>query len=322
MTPATGPPVPAPSGSMENLVLQGRPFRRRDAAAAGYGRRSLEAMIAAGLVQEVLRGVLVDVRRPDTLERRAAAVALVLPPGAAVCRGTAAWLWGIDCRPPGRHRETLPVECVVPAGTTPLRRPGLTCFQARLPDADLCLVDGVPCTTPLRTALDCARYLPPFMALGTIDAMAHARLVVPAAMTAGIERWRGRRNVDRARRLIALCEPRTESFGESWVRLRCADAGFPRPEAQVNLPDDVHPRWRLDLGFREQRAGIEYDGEEFHSSDQQRAHDERRRADCERSFGWTVHGFTKAHVLGPSMQLELVVGELLSMTPRISRRLW
>ncbi len=90
----------------------------------------------------------------------------------------------------------------------------------------------------------------------------------------------------------------------------------------MNLPDDRHPRWRLDLGFPEFKAGAEYDGEEFHSTDEQLAHDARRREDCLRSFGWTVFGFTKALVLGPSMQLEYALGETLSMTPRISRRLW
>jgi hypothetical protein len=97
---------------------------------------------------------------------------------------------------------------------------------------------------------------------------------------------------------------------------------FPDGEAQICLPDDECPRWRLDLGYRDRRVGVEYDGEEHHSSDEQRAHDHRRRLDCERSFGWTVLGFTKSHVLGPSMELELALGELLGMAPCIYRRLW
>ena len=47
--------------------------------------------------------------------------------------------------------------------------------------------------------------------------------------------WKGGRNIDRARRLASFCEPRAESFGESWTRLRILDAGFPRPVAQVPL---------------------------------------------------------------------------------------
>lgn len=306
----------------EDLVLSGRPFGRHDAAAAGLSRRRLDRLTASGVLREPLYGVLVDSRRADTLQLRAACAGLVLPPGAAVGRRTAAWLWGVDARSPGEHPAVPDAECVVPARVEPVRRPGLRCFQAPLTDDEVVVVEGIRVTTPLRTALDCARYLPPFMGLGTIDAMAHQKLVVPQEMAVEIERFRGDRFVARARRLIAACEPRTESFGESWLRLRCLDAGFPRPEAQVRLPDDECPTWRLDLGFVEFQAGAEYDGEEFHSSDEQIAHDAYRREDCLRSFGWTVFGFTKALVLGPSMTLEYALGEVLSMTPRISRRLW
>ena len=309
-------------GMHEDLVLGGEPFRRRDWAGAGLSRRQLDRLTATGVLREPLYGVLVDARRTDTLELRAACAGLVLPAGAAVGRRTAAWLWGVDGRSPGEHLSVPDAECVVPSGVEPVRRPGVRCFQAPLTDDEIVVVDGVPVTTPLRTALDCARYLPPFMGLGTIDAMAHQKLVVPEEMAVEIERFRGDRFVARARRLITACEPRTESFGESWLRLRCLDAGFPRPEAQVNLPDDGCPRWRLDLGFVEFKAGGEYDGEEFHSTDEQIAHDEYRREDCLRRFGWTVLGFTKSLVLGPSMQLEYALGEVLSLTPRISRRLW
>jgi hypothetical protein len=304
----------------QTLVMDGQPFLRRRALRHGLSRRLLDDMVRTGTVRQPLRGVLVDARVPDSLPLRASCLALLLPPGAAVCRTAAAWLYGIDCRVPGEHQRLPHVECVM-AGT-PLKMPGVRGYEATVAPDDVQLVAGVPCTTPTRTAIDLARYLPRFMGLASLDAMARAGLVDPAELAVRVEQWKGQRNVDRARQLIGLCEPRTESFGESWVRLRVVDAGFPVPEAQICLPDDDHPRWRLDLGYRERKVGIEYDGEEYHSTDEQLAHDLRRRLDLERSFGWTVIGFTKGHVLGPSMDLELAVGELLSMTPRITRRLW
>ncbi|MFZ5870565.1 MAG: type IV toxin-antitoxin system AbiEi family antitoxin [Actinomycetota bacterium] len=306
----------------DDLVLSGEPFLRRDAMATGFARGELDALRALGVLRQPLRGVLVDARAPDTLPLRARSVALVLPDGAAVARRTAAWLYGIDCRGPGERDVVLPAECVVPVPAEPLSRAGVRCYQARLPADDVCLVAGVPCTTPARTALDLARFLPRFMGLGALDAMAHAGLVDPADLAARIEEWKGDRFVDQARQLIALCEPRTESFGESWTRLRIVDAGFPRPEPQICLPDDDHEVFRIDMGYRKRRVGFEFDGEEFHSSDEQRRHDEWRRLECERRWGWSVTGFVKGHVLGPSMALELAVGEMLSMTPRISRRAW
>jgi hypothetical protein len=306
-----------------DLVAGGRPFLRSVALRDWLTRRELNRLLSSGRLRRPLYGVLVDARVADSLELRAACLALVVPPGAAVCRLSAAWLWGVDARAPGEHRSTPQVECVVPAGrVAPVRRPGVRGYEARLPEDDVCLVGGVLCTTPTRTAIDLARFLPRFMGLGAIDAMAHAGLVDPVVLAERVEAWKGERFVDRARQLIALCEPRTESFGESWLRLRIVDAGFPVPEAQICLPDAVWPRYRLDLGYPDRRVGLEYDGEEFHSELEHRRHDEARRLDCRRSFGWDVVGFVKGHVLGPSLELEYAVGELLSMTPRVTRRTW
>lgn len=305
-----------------DLVLGGLPFRRATALAAGYSRRDLDGLQAVGVLRQPLRGVLVDARAPDSVTLRAQCLAVVLPPGAAVCRRSAAWLYGVDCRGPGERDVVLQAECVVPASAEPVTRPGVRGYQAWLPEEDLWWIDGVPCTTPARTAIDLARFSPRYMGLGALDAMAHAGLVDPADLAVRVEAWRGERFVAQARRLIELCEPLTESFGESWTRLRLVDAGFPRPEPQIWLPDDDRRVVRLDMGYREQRAGVEYDGEEDHSSDEQQRHDEARRLRCEREWGWSVLGFGKALVLGPSMALELAVGELLSMTPRISRRMW
>ena len=44
---------------------------------------------------------------------------------------------------------------------------------------------------------------------------------------------------------------------------------------------------RLDLAYEELKIAIEYDGEEFHSTPEQRAHDEERRAAL-REEGWGV----------------------------------
>jgi very-short-patch-repair endonuclease len=77
----------------------------------------------------------------------------------------------------------------------------------------------------------------------------------------------------------------------------------------------------LDLGFEEERVAVEYDGEEFHSTPEQVAHDRRRREVVER-HDWRVLAVGKGEVLGPSLALERAVGELLSLEPRISRRQW
>jgi len=161
------------------------------------------------------------------------------------------------------------------------------------------------------------------MGLGALDAMARAGLVTPEELLLVVERWRGDRFVAQARRLIGLCDPRAESYGESWLRLRLHDAGFSAPELQICLADDdgVEVR-RLDLGYPRQRYGLEYDGEEHHAGLAAEARDRARRDEIERRWGWTVVGVGKNLVLGHSMALEHAVGEVLGMEPLIRRRLW
>jgi AbiEi antitoxin C-terminal domain len=304
-----------------DLADLGAPFTRHSFVAAGGAPRTLDRWLSRGLIRPILYGVYVLAEVPDNLPLRAKAVSLVLPAGAAVARTTAAWLYGVDVRKPGQHTTVPEVECVVPAGCTPIRRPGLRCFTADLAD-DLTCVEGLPCTSAPRTAADLLRWQPPFMGLGAVDAMAHGGIVTVEEVAAALAPLAGHRNVASARQLLAWCEPLTESFGESWLRLRILQAGFPRPEAQVWVPDqDGVPVYRLDLGYRAWRIGIEYDGEEFHSREQDRLWDEWRR-DQLSALSWTVIGVGRGEVLGTSPRLELAVGELLSLTPRLPRRPW
>jgi hypothetical protein len=266
--------------------------------------------------------VLVDAQAPDYVALRAHAIGLLLPPGAAIARETAAWLFGVDTRPPGEHLELPQIVCVVPAGSrAPLRRPGIRSFQASL-GSDIIDMNGVPCTSPLRTTVDLLRFAPPFIGLASADALAGRGWVTPDQVVAEVERWQGGRYIDRARRLAGLIEPESESPGESWLRLRIVDAGFPRPEVQVWVPDDGPCGHRLDLGYSPLRKGVEYDGETYHDSPEQRSHDERRRRHLEKVHGWAILAVGRGEVLGPSLALEYGLGEFLGMEPQIRRRLW
>ncbi len=307
----------------DELLLDGNPFDLRTAVDAHLSRAKLHDLLRTGLVRQVLRGVFVDARVPDDVRLRAAAVRLRLPPGAALSRTTAAWLMGAEVRLMRYGDGALHVECTVPVGTEPLSRPGVRCFVAPLEPGDLVAVAGLPCTSPVRTAVDVLRWLPPHEALALVDVMAARGLVDAAVLPGAVERFAGARGVAQARYLAAIVEPLTESPGESWLRLRLVDAGFPRPEAQIAVPDaDARGHYRLDMGWRRWRTAVEYDGEEFHDSPQQRRRDERRRDDLRRRFGWTVIGVGKGDVLGRSILLEQTVGGLLGIEPRTLHRRW
>lgn len=289
----------------------------------GVSPRVVDRLAAQGLLRQPVRGVFQRADLPDSVALRAMAASLILPPGAAVCRTTAAWLHGIDARATGLHHELPVLECAVPLGTNPMRRPGLTCYVADLRGDDVEDVLGVPCTTPARTACDLARWSGPARGIATLDAMTRAGLIDPDDLLVEIERWHGDRFVARARHLLAAIDPRAESAGESQFRLRLIDAGFPRPELQIPLLDpNGRLVYRLDLGYEKARWAGEYDGEQYHTGRAAEAHDRHRCERIEREWGWNVLVVGKALVLGPSMTLEYAVGEILGMEPGIRRRAW
>ncbi len=238
-----------------------------------------------------------------------------------VCRRTAAWLYGIDGAGPGELPDALPIECAVPTGRTPVRRPGVVGVAAP-PDDEIVLVGGIPCTTPVRTAVDVLRWCAPHVGLAVADAMAARGVIDADQVQARVEEFAGAPGVRRARYLAGLIEPLTQSKGESWTRLRIVDAGFPRPQAQIRVVSPVGQLALLDLGWVEELVGVEYDGEEYHSTVEQRAHDSRRRGWVERECGWRLLVVGKGEVLGRSLAFERAVGELLSREPTILRRRW
>jgi hypothetical protein len=306
-----------------DIFPKDRPFRLPPLQPSRSERQAVTRALLTGELRQLFRGVFVPTQLELTVDVRCAAVSLVLPSGAAIARRTAAWLFGVDGRQPGEQDAPVALECVVPAGTEPLSRPGVRCYATPLDAADVGEIGGVPCTTPLRTCLDLLRWLRPHMGLGCADALAHRGLVSCEEVLVACERFAGGRGIAQARRLAGYLEPLTESFGESWTRLRMLDAGFPRPTAQIPVVgDDGRVVFRLDLGWPDRLLAAEYDGMEFHASAERQRHDARRREQLATRFGWTAIGVTGADVLGRSMQLERGFGELLGVEPAIGRRIW
>ena len=56
--------------------------------------------------------------------------------------------------------------------------------------------------------------------------------------------------------------------------------------------------FRLDLGLAELLFAAEYDGVEWHSSPEDRAHDEARRGWCEDNRNYQIEAFRKENVFG------------------------
>jgi hypothetical protein len=124
-------------------------------------------------------------------------------------------------------------------------------------------------------------------AVAAVDALMRKFAITRAALEAELPRFRGRRGVIQLRAIIALADPASESPGESWLRTCVIDAGLPIPEVQVWVTENGVGVYRLDLAYSRLRVGMEFDGVDSHSSEEQRRHDEERRAWL-RDRGWLI----------------------------------
>lgn len=269
----------------------------------------IRQLVKAGAMVRITRGAYASPLDADALRRRAETLLAVLPSRAVVCRRTAAWLWGLDVLPPGQTEAKWPVEIVVPAGTSPPRRPGCRSYQADLPPEDVTEVAGVRVTSKERTALDCARFAQRMEAVAAVDQFLRCGVDL-AALRDRAATLAGQRNTARLRDVIDTADPGAASPGESWTRTLVVDAGLPRPRTQVpvRLPADRHAF--LDMALAEYGTGIEYDGAQHHSRREDMRHDEERRRLIAAS-GWQVVVAREEHVLGNPRPFLYAVTETL-----------
>lgn len=272
------------------------PFTTQAAREAGLTR----GMLQSAPWQHVFLNVWAHRDLAWTRELRLAAARLVLAPDAVCCGLTAAWLLGLDVR----RGTDDGVHVSFPRGRRPRARPGVGVRQETLDESDTCEIDGVRLTTPLRTAFDCLRWLPPTEGLVVADAMTHAGLTSVDALAAYFAGKHRLRNLRRGEALLVDVEPKTESPMETRTRIRLVRRGCPRPEAQVVVRDGFG-RFvaRLDLGYREELTAVEYDGS--HHWEQRRADDRRR--DAVRGLGWEVIVVNADDVYSRGNELETAV---------------
>lgn len=299
---------------MDNLINDGAPFDIPMARDLGFSPRKLRAMAASGMLRRQFRGIYVDPRMPDSRELRLSGIRLVAPPDAIVCNESASWLFEVDTYKPS-EQYLLDPSFVVPHGSTRVTKPGVRCRQANIRGKDVVEIDGVLVTSPLRTTSDLLRRLYRPYALAAADGMAHAGLVRPEAVWEFVAALKGYPGIVQARTLAMLIEPLSASPGESWLRLRIVDAGFPVPTAQIHVVDAYgRERW-IDCGYPKLKIGAEYDGREFHTDDLDVDHDDNRRSYMSEVLGWRFIVARKEDVFGTSTRLEDRLGHYLGMPP-------
>lgn len=288
----------------------------------GISSTKVRRAVRQRLLVQVLRGVYLRSDVELTTEVKLTAAARVISAHSVACDRTAAWIWGVGVFEYGELDATPPLETYVLRGHTPIERPEVRGGTRDLMPEDWVEIGGVKVTTPLRTALDLGCKLNRRPALAAMDALMRAHGVTHAEMRRLAVRFFRRRGVVQLRELIPLADPRAESQAESWTRLALIDHGLPAPEAQYWIEIGGVPTFRLDLAYPHARVAVEYDGEEFHTSETDRQADLRRREWLER-HGWTVIVVTKESFSGDALIAWISrVREALAEAQRPRRRIY
>ncbi|MER7560424.1 type IV toxin-antitoxin system AbiEi family antitoxin domain-containing protein [Nocardioides sp. NPDC126508] len=269
------------------------PFTTKMAREAGITDRQLRELVRLGLLRRPLKGLYVANDVTDSLELRVACLKLVVPPDAVVVDRHAGWLHGAEMMlAPGEHLEIQPLSLFLPAGRGRLKNDLASSGERTFRDDDVVEIDGLLVTTPLRTALDVGRVRWPQRAIAGVDQMHRLKAYDPDEFLGEIERFRGHRYVTTLRLVGPLADGRAESPPESVLRLESTEVRGLDLVPQLDVYRGARLLGRLDLGNETLRIGVEYDGEEWHSSPEQLEHDRTRRAEMI-DDGWLIEAFRK-----------------------------
>ncbi|MGO4251441.1 DUF559 domain-containing protein [Paenarthrobacter sp. Y-19] len=280
-------PVPSQLGSA--------PFTLDEAKAAGLAHRNLWNRVS---IEAVSKGIY----RPSDwdFDLEAAARSLsVASPGAWISHVTAARLHGLPLPPWLADSNELHLS--KPRNLPAVRRKGVSGHSVVVAESEVELVRGFWISTRSRTWLDLARILP----LKELVCVGDQLIRVPrpefeqrdtafatiASLRSMVELHKNLQGVVRAREAIDLMRVGADSAPESLLRLAMLDDGLPEPELQLRLrlADPLSPS--ADLGYRERRIAIQYDG--GHHLAEEQIFSDRRRDKAFETAGWTVLIFGK-----------------------------
>lgn len=269
-------------------------WRYAELLARGLSPNQIRDRVRTGALHRVTRGTYVSGGQPSFVDRLHA-VRQVLPPDTVFGFHTAARLYGFGVVPTGR------IHVISPTGRPVPQISGVVGHQAVLPLLPV-EVAGLPCAAPERVIVDLARICSRIDALAVVDAALRARASTPSALAGELALHDGLRGVRQAREVVPLGDPRPECRQESQLRMILLDGGLPAPEPQLwvfDAWDDA--QFRLDLGYRRQRVGAEYDGRSH--TDRERMRLDRRRHNWLAEHGWSMRYFTDVDIYRQPTQI-------------------
>ena len=211
-------------------------------------------------------------------------------------RAVAAWLWserrataaGLSA---AALHGTLWLDTNLPAELNQRHRhktDGILLHSDKLADDEVCIANGVPATTPVRTAYDLGRRRGLTTAVIRLDALMQATNLNPSDVEALGARHRGARGIVQLREVIALSDGGAESPQESRTRLVLTRAGLRPQRTQIEVFDTFGEYIRrIDMGWDDWMVGVEYDGAQHWTDPAIRDQDIDSQARLE-ALGWRI----------------------------------
>lgn len=264
-------------------------FTTREAAALGVrGNRLWAKDLTHGGYGIRYRGT----EEPDLRARLRPLLALA--PKNWVSHATAATLYGLHV--PSRLTDDPLIHLTARSTRWSVERAGVRGHCQRLTEAELSDFDGLPILTPARTWFDLLRVLGRDQAICLGDQLVRlprARFEDRTEPWATLDELQvvvdangSRPGVRRARDLLPWIRVGSDSPQETRLRLAIIRAGLPEPGLQVPLDPDRPDGWTADVGYRQRKIALQYEGE--HHFCPERAGVDIQRDEAFRGEGWTV----------------------------------
>lgn len=264
--------------------------RADHALAVGISRDALDRRVTSGMLERVDRDLFRISASTSTWHQRALAAVWLQGPTALLSCRAAVQLWRLDPVPPG------PLEVLTERWARRERRPDVKVHETRqLLAIDRNLVDGIPCTSVVRTLLDCAGLLHPFRTDQLFEDALRKRLCTPDEVADRFVRFarRGRRGTRVMRALlekrVGRDVPTMSEFERRFLEL-VRDHSLPTPVLQhpVRLDD---AKVYIDLAWPDALLAVECDGLYDHATSIRLPWDDDRQNELQLR-GWLVLRFT------------------------------
>lgn len=271
---------------------------RRELVQLGISRPAIDHAVGDGRVNRIRPHVYALPGAVDSHRHRVLAAVMSAGPGAVASHRTVAILLGV-----ARRDAPEVIDITVPRLRNP-KQPGVDLHRIEDLSPEHCIVvDGIPCTGPLRLMID----------LGAVEPRHVVEDVLERALTSGLVTIRGvewmltelsvqgRRGCGVIRKILderALGSAVADGLIEPRMTRIFRRFGIPMPVFQYELRDPETRRVvaRFDFAYPDRKRAFEVDGYETHGTPTgiERGHDRDRAV---RKLGWEIDHFVWNHVV-------------------------